>query len=109
MEVIDFDPVTEVTTSYHYEEKDKKFYIAQEQSSRVLTATVDIATALRNDESYKREGIKKSWMHACTIPASVMQKMYTEYGIKQPLRDTKRVLKIIQRDFPYLMTATGKF
>ena len=109
MEILDVDPLDQTVTRYHYDEIEKRSYIHTAQNPEYLKTIVDAATDLRNDESFKDRGIKNSWMLAALIPKQVMNEMITKYHIAQPLREQKRVMKIIQRDYPHLMTASGKY
>lgn len=51
------------------DELDGKLHIQHHQD---LTPHVEYATALRNDDSYTKAGIKKGWMHAAHIPDVVV-------------------------------------
>lgn len=107
-EVIDYDPFTGMTTSYEWDQPSKTFTL---QTSQDAQGFIEIATKLRNDESIKKKGIKNNWMHACIVPDGVMAKMFKPpYNFNPYAKENgKKLLKAIQRDFPYLMTATGKY
>ena len=107
-EVLDYDPLSETTTYYEFDASSKTFSLGSEQDAKPF---IDLATEIRKDEDIKKKGIKNSWMRACIIPDGVMAKMFKPpYNINPYAKENgKKVLKIIQRDFSYLMTATGKF
>lgn len=103
-----YDPWTGVRTDW-IPQDDGKVVIYEEQDMRVAKHHEKVAEALRNDDDYRRKGVKKGWMHVARIPTWVHAKLITEYGIKQPLRQGDEVLKVLQRDFPWCMTARGRF
>ena len=105
-EVIEYDPLTGVRTDYFNGEDGPGIYT--EQDMTVAKAFEAVATELRNDDEYKRKGIKNSWMHAAIIPNWVYNKLISDYKIQNPLAQGKEVKKIIQRDFPWCMTVKGK-
>ena len=107
-EVLDYDPISGTTTNYEWDQSSKSFTLESVQDAKPF---IDLATEIRKDESIKQKGIKNSWMRACIIPDGVMAKMFKPpYNINPYAKENgKKVLKIIQQDFPYLMTATGKF
>eukprot|EP00918_Siedleckia_nematoides_P055384 GHVU01120831.1.p1 GENE.GHVU01120831.1~~GHVU01120831.1.p1 ORF type:complete len:111 (-),score=24.40 GHVU01120831.1:56-388(-) len=108
LEVLDHNPTTGMTTNYEWDASRNGFTLQETQNPLLVKSFVDTATAMRNDESIKQKGIKNSWMHAAIVPRSVMEKMFTEYQIN-PYKQPKEMIKIVQRDFPWLMTATGKY
>ena len=108
VEVLDHNPATGMTTNYSWDDSNKTFTLETVQSAAFIQSYLDQAKALRNDKSIKQRGIKQSWMHAAILPRGVMEKMFTEYHIN-PYKEPKAMLKVIQRDFPWLMTATGRY
>lgn len=107
-EVMEYDPLTGVRTDF-FNDEEGNWGIYQQQDQTIAKGYEEVAKVLREDDDYKRKGIKNSWMHAAIIPEWVMMKIQHEYNIEMPLRQQKEVLKIIQRDFPWCMTAKGKF
>lgn len=53
-------------------ELDGKMYVNYQQD---LTPHVEYATALRNDDEYTKQGIKRGWMHAAYIPPLAIIKL----------------------------------
>jgi len=105
--MVDYDPVSGMRTDLILE--DKKVIWYEEQDMAVAKRFEREATELRENDDYRRNGIKKGMMHAARIPQWVMAKLINEYGIMQPLRQADEVLKIMQRDFPWCMTAKGRY
>ena len=108
VEVLDYDPATGVSLFYEWQYKQNKYISGTSQSGAVIQSCIDMASELRKDESVKKRGIKNSWMHACFIPIGVQEQLFSKYRIN-PYTQPKAALKIIQSDYPYLMTATGKY
>lgn len=106
-EVIEYDPVSGVRTDYWNDGKKWGIYTQQDMGKAKEFARQ--AMKFRDDDGYKADGIKNSLLHVARIPVWVHEKLYTEYGIKQPLRQGEEVLKIIQRDFPWCMCAKGSY
>ena len=63
----EFDPLTGIVTQTGF--VDDKLVIRRDAD---LTPNVEYATALRNDDQYSRDGIKKGFFHAAHIPAVVV-------------------------------------
>jgi len=57
--------LTTISTS----ELDGKMHVHHQQD---LTAHLEYANALRNDEDYWRQGVKRGWAHAAHIPDLVI-------------------------------------
>ena len=105
--MLDYNPWSGMKTDFILDGGKLIYY--EEQDFRFAKKLEEQATALREDDDYRRKGIKEGMMHAAKIPQWVMAKIHNEYGIKQPLRQSDEVLKIIQRDFPWCMTAKGRY
>jgi hypothetical protein len=108
VEVLDYDPATGVSSFYEWQYKRNKFVSGTAQDGRVVQACIDLASELRKDEDIKRKGIKKSWMHAAIVPIGVQEQLISKYRVNLHT-NPKAAIKIIQRDYPHLMTATGKY
>ena len=106
-EVIEWDPLTGTRTDYWND--GEKWGTITQQSMTHAKNIADACRELRDDDDYKRKGIKKNWMHAAIVPFWVMEKIQHEYGILRPLAQKDEVFKIVQRDFPWCMTAKGRF
>ena len=106
-EIIEYDPLTGVRTDFWNE--DGKSGIIQMQDMGVAKSLAESAQKLREDDDYKAKGLKNNLLHVARVPQWVHAKLITDYNIKQPLRQSKECLKIIQRDFPWCMTAKGRY
>lgn len=58
-----------VVTTHYTDELTNKLITRTEQD---ISAAIQMATAMRNDDDYWRQGVKKSFAHAAHIPASVV-------------------------------------
>lgn len=68
-------------------------------TSQDISANVEHAKRLRNDEDYWRKGVKDSWAHALHIPAGVQMELY-KIGVdimRAPLKDIVSGLKRIDK------------
>lgn len=98
------DPVTNIMHWHDYDNSTGKAYHIQEGDSQV---NVDHSKALRDDEDYKRKGIKHGAMHAAHWPPMVMAEMLTKFGvdvIKQP----RKALAIALEHYPDCLTVQKK-
>lgn len=105
--MLDYDPWSGMRTDMIVEDKKVIFY--EEQDMSFAKRLARDAQKLRDDDDYRRKGIRDGMMHAAKMPQWVHAKLINEYGIKQPLRQGDEVLKILQRDFPWCMTAKGRY
>ena len=105
--VLDHDPLTGITTYHRYDHATQTTFIEREQDINYI---LDSNKELYNDESYKKDGIKKSWMHAATIPAIVIEKWLIEDGIDvfNPDHINKVKAKLNSNEYRYLRTASGR-
>lgn len=91
----DYDALTGVLTRTGFVE-DKLVIRKDSDLSGVLAYT----NALRNDEEYSRQGIKKGWFHAATIP-EVVQIELLQNGIdiyRAPIKDIMAGLRKLGKD-----------
>ena len=104
--LLDYDPVSGVSTYFEYEQSTDRMLIHTEQdSSRIL----DDVAQLRNDEQYSRDGIKADWWHYARLPLTVIMDMKIRFGVDlmAPKPDWKSAMKIINREYPMLKTTKG--
>ena len=105
--LLDYDPLTGVTTYHHYDEMSDTTAIETVQD---VTPTLEVNKAMANDDDYKRHGIKQSWWHVASIPVVVQEKWLREDGVNVFNPDhwpaVKRKLNDIE--YRYLRTATGR-
>ena len=107
-ELIDHDPITGLKTYIEFPNDDTKFEIRYEQD---ITASIAYAERLRNNEDYKKDGIKRGWWHAAHIPEIVILKLRREYGLDifNP-NHLKRIYSLINsNEFLKLQCTTGRF
>lgn len=104
--LLDYDPLTGIETWHEYdhiEKKTKVHYVPTRDVDPELSAL----TALANDESFTKQGIKNEWWHYAHIPDSVLVKWYVEEGIHPD--DTDALFKKVNDpDYKRLKT-THKF
>jgi hypothetical protein len=82
-------------------ELDGKMYANYKQD---LSANVDFATALRNDDQYWKDGVKAGWAHAVHIPA-VVQIELRSIGIDFIKAPVKEIIAGMRRlGYDYLIT-----
>jgi hypothetical protein len=66
---------------------------------------IDHATAIRNSGLAEKKARKTDFLHYATIPAHVELEIKEKYGISiYDKHETKKLLQIINRDYPYLKT-----
>ncbi len=109
-DLIDYNPMTGISCFIEYIGDGTKFKIVHEQDESFLKPLLDHTARLRNDTQYKKDGIKKSWMHAAEIPPFVQTKWLTEDGIDilNP-DDWPRVReKLNSPEYAYLKTIDGR-
>lgn len=105
--VLDYDPLTGITTYHSYNHDTKQTIIEREQK---VDHILDMNKALANDDGYKKDGIKKSWMHAATIPAIIIEKWLIEDGIDvfNPDHMPRVKAKLNSNEYKYLRTINGR-
>lgn len=103
--ILDHDPLTGVTTYFDYEQDTDKMLITEVQD---VTPFLDQASSKRNDDEYSRAGIKNDWWHYARIPNVVAMDMANRFGVNMygPSPDWKSILKIINREYPWLKMTT---
>lgn len=107
-DLIDHDPMTGISCYIEWLEG-TKFRIVHETSTADMQPILDNNARLRNNTQYKKDGIKKSWMHAADIPPYVQTKWLTEDGINlMDPNDWPRVrAKLNSPDYAYLKAIDG--
>jgi len=99
--LLEYDPLTKTSTWFEGS-GDGGFKIAQSQDVQPF---LEQAKRLRNDGSYKRNGIKKDWYHFATIPNTVLHQILVKYGLDWTKKDDlPKIERLIQREYPKLMT-----
>lgn len=106
-EIVEYDPLTGVRTDF-YTDDDGKSGLFRQTSPAAAKNLAEQARILRDDDEYKRKGIRNDFMHAAIIPFWVMERIQHQYGIARPLAQGREVAKIIDRDFPWCKTVKGR-
>lgn len=67
--------------------------------------------ALANNNDYRKDGIKRSWMHLGTIPNGIINQMVIDTGLSPYSREgVNYLVKLIHdRDYKLLKVANGRF
>ena len=107
--LIEYDPETRTSVWHEYDHLTKVTTIHEQQDAE---PHIELGKSLQNDDNYKRQGIKKGWMHLAHIPNSVLLQWSRESGIsnifsREGINYCAR--KVHERDWSYLKTARGKF
>jgi hypothetical protein len=99
--LLEYDPLTKTSTWFEGNGKGG-FSICQSQD---VEAHLEKAKRLRNNAEYKRQGIKNDWYHFATVPMTVIHEIMLKYGLHWDRKeDIPKFEKIIQRDYPKLLT-----
>lgn len=70
---------------------------------------LEVAKALRNDDAYSKDGIKRDWWHLYHIPNIIIEKMRREDGVNiYDRNDWKKVGKLLNEKYPAFKTTDGK-
>lgn len=104
-QLLDVDPLTRVATWHYYDPATDETTIEEVQD---VQPYIELATKLRNDDQYTRDGIKAEMWHYAKIPA-VVQTQLLRRGIDiYNKHQSKEVLKIINTEYPWLKTTRGR-
>ena len=105
--LLDFNPLTGVAQYHEYDSLTKKTTIETVQN---VDRYLERNKCLRDDESYSKEGIKKEWWHAASIPVVVQYKWLKDYGVDIFNKDhAQKVNKLLDSpDWRYLKTTEGR-
>ena len=96
----DYDPVTGMTEHYDYDWKNEKHII---RSTQDVSGVLEYAKAHR-DNHLTDSGIKKGWWKYAVIPTVVQMELLKKgISLTNP-RDTKRLIREINENYPYLKT-----
>jgi hypothetical protein len=104
--ILDYDPVTGVTTTFDYDHATDTTYIGMYQDVSVI---VDGNKSLQNDTDYSKKGIKEEWWHMCKIPNIVIEKWKNEKGVDVLNKDHWPAVKKLLNDpeWKWLKTTSG--
>lgn len=104
--VLEYDPLTGITTSVEYVPETDTTIVHREQDTVGLI--LDANKALQNDEKFTKDGIKNSWWHYAQIPNIIIEKWLNEHGVDLYNKDhQKAVFRLLnQPEYRYLKTTT---
>ena len=101
--LVDYDPMTGVTTWFEYHPETDVTIVAREQD---VESILDTNRILRNDADYTKMGFRENWWHYATIPNILIEKWKNEEGIDVfNKQHGKRVFKKLNSpEYKYLKT-----
>ena len=103
--ILDYNPLTGVTEIFHHDPHTDTSVIEMTQD---VTASLELAKAMRNDESYSKDGIKRDWWHVGHIPDMIILKMRFEDGVDIYNRDHwAKVGQLLNDKYSYFKTTDG--
>ena len=104
--VLDYDPLTGMTTSLHFQGDDMR--IVHEQDASVVRGILDGNQRLANSWELTRKGVSKDMVHYARVPAAVIMEWRTKYGVDFYNPDhRKRVFELLNsREYSKLKTTT---
>lgn len=101
--LFDHDPETGVTEHFDYDPITDQVAITYSQD---VTGFLDRMNAMRNAPEYSQKGMKEEWWHYASIPPVVEMELLKK-GLSLHNKDhTKRILKEINTNYPYLKATT---
>lgn len=105
--LISVDPLTRTETWHHYDSLTDETTIHEVQD---VQSYLDQAKWLRDDDSYKKQGIKNSWWHVARVPNGVILKWRQEEGIDfyNDEHWPRVKAKLNSPEYAYLRTGTGR-
>ena len=103
--IIDYDPVSKVTTYFDYDHVSDTTIVGSEQDVSLL---LERNKLLQNNPDYWKQGVKDSWAHYASYPAIIIEKWLNEYGVNVfDKNHQKRVIELTNRpEYRYLKTTT---
>jgi len=106
--LIDYEPMTGVWTYHDYNHETKETTIETVQD---VQPYLERNKKLAADPDYKKNGIKKEWLHAACIPIGVQAKWLSEKGVnlwdKNHWPEIKKLLN--DPEWSYLRTSKTRF
>ena len=105
--VLDHDAFTGITTYHSYDHETKQTTIERVQN---IEPILDRNKTLYNDDEYKRQGMKDSFLHVAHIPMIIIEKWRNEEGIDvfNPEHINKVRAKLNSSEYKYLRTTAGR-
>lgn len=104
--IIDYDPLSGITTTFDYDPVTDMTIIGREQDVEHI---LKISKALQNDDAYTRQGFKDDWWHYAIIPNIVIEKWINELGVNAfDKNDRKRVYQLLNDPMYRYLKTTSK-
>lgn len=105
--ILDYDPVTGMTTTFDYDHVSDTTIIGREQDVSIL---LEVNKALQSTDDYFKQGVKESWLHYASYPPIIIEKWLNEYGVNVFDKDhQKKVKELTNRpEYRYLKTTTKR-
>jgi len=105
--LLDFDADSGVMTYHHYDEGSDQTHIEVVQDAAPF---LRINEMKRNDDAYKRHGMKNDMLHVASIPIGVQAEWLTKYGVNIHNKDHQPKVTRLLNDpnYRYLRTTTGQ-
>jgi len=106
--VLDYDPVTRITTTFDYDFDTDTTILHRSQPGNLVQSLLDVNKTLQNEEDYTKQGIKSGWWHYATIPNIVAEDWLNRFGVNIYNKDhEKKVFELLNRpEYRYLKTTT---
>jgi hypothetical protein len=76
--VLDYDPLSGLTTYFNYDHALEKVIVSHEQD---VSRELDLAAELRADTDRTKRGIKNDFVHYAIVPQVVQLEMLTKHGV----------------------------
>lgn len=89
----DFDPLTGLKTTYAVEDGELRINYEQD-----VEGLYEGLRRLRDSDEYKRQGIKRGWMHAISIAPVDEMRMLTEDGFNVSEATADEILSFCRRN-----------
>lgn len=80
--LLDVDPASRMKRIYHYDDQERAVHLEVVQD---VQPWLERNQRLRNDEGYKRRGVKKSHLHVATLPNVVIERWLNEKRIPRTI------------------------
>jgi len=105
--IIDFDPLTGMTTWFDYDPQTDITYVGREAD---VESILEVNKTLANMPEYSKGGMKAGMWHYATIPNILIEKWMVEDGIDAYKRDhwPAVVRKINSPDYRWLKTTAKR-
>lgn len=105
---LDYDPIFGIETRAEFDHATGKIHVGSFQDVAPL---LERNKKLRNDEDYSKQGIKRGWFHAASIPQTAIPIIEQKYGLKPGeflrLKDDKKLAQILNDpELAYFKTTT---